>query len=192
MYALWISRTECQGFTPDNVDHEDYEKSLLVSSTGVLGTRLISNSTPNSCSSLNAATSSSLTATEVATWRFPSDMCMLPMFTFFIGTPPLTSVSTSSGVSATMKIFWRGLALPMTSMVFCREETRSDAGGSGHLHEVLTHGVGRHVVVGDEDEVGAQGGVPLGSDLTMDQSVIDAGKKNVGFCHVDQLPFVIC
>ena len=72
------------------------------------------------------------------------------------------------------------------------EETRSDAGGSGHLHEVLTHGVGRHVVVGDEDEVGAQGGVPLGRDLTMDQSVIDAGKKNVGFCHVDQLPFVIC
>ncbi len=39
MYALWISRTERQGFTPcDNVDHEDYEKSLLVSSTGVLGT----------------------------------------------------------------------------------------------------------------------------------------------------------
>ena len=73
-----------------------------------------------------------------------------------------------------------------------REETRSDAGGSGHLHEVLAHGVGRHVVVGDEDEVGAQGGVPLGGNLTMNQSVIDAGKKNVGFCHVDQLPFVIC
>ena len=61
-----------------------------------------------------------------------------------------------------------------------REETRSDAGGSGHLHEVLAHGVG------------AQGGVPLGGNLTMNQSVIDAGKKNVGFCHVDQLPFVIC
>ena len=88
-----------------------------------------------------------------------------------------------------MKIFWRGLALPMTSMVFCREKKRV---GSGHLHEVLAHGVGRHVVVGDEDEVGAQGGVPLGGNLTMNQSVIDAGKKNVGFCHVDQLPFVIC
>ena len=90
-----------------------------------------------------------------------------------------------------MKIFWRGLALPMTSMVFCREKKRV-ATPAGHLHEVLAHGVGRHVVVGDEDEVGAQGGVPLGGNLTMNQSVIDAGKKNVGFCHVDQLPFVIC
>ena len=82
-----------------------------------------------------------------------------------------------------------GLAIPFALQ---GEETRSDAGGSGHLHEVLAHGVGRHVVVGDEDEVGAQSGVPLGGNLTMNQSVIDAGKKNVGFCHVDQLPFVIC
>ena len=92
-----------------------------------------------------------------------------------------------------MKIFWRGARLANdVDGLLQREETRSDAGGSGHLHEVLAHGVGRHVVVGDEDEVGAQGGVPLGGNLTMNQSVIDAGKKNVGFCHVDQLPFVIC
>lgn len=93
-----------------------------------------------------------------------------------------------------MKIFWRGLALANdVDGLLQGEETRSDAGREpAILHEVLAHGVGRHVVVGDEDEVGAQSGVPLGGNLTMNQSVIDAGKKNVGFCHVDQLPFDIC
>ena len=90
-----------------------------------------------------------------------------------------------------MKIFWRGLA-DHVDRLLDREVTGGDALGGGHVHEVLAHGVGRHVVVGDENEVGAQGGVPLGGNLTMNQSVIDAGKKNVGFCHVDQLPFVIC
>ena len=71
------------------------------------------------------------------------------------------------------------------------EEARGDACGCSHLHEVLTHGVGRDVVVGDEDEVGTQGGVPLSGDLAMNQSVIDAGKENVGLCHCGSHPFLV-
>ena len=46
------------------------------------------------------------------------------MLTFLMGTPPLASVSTSSGQSHTMKIFCFGEALPMMSMVFCSEKKR--------------------------------------------------------------------
>ena len=46
------------------------------------------------------------------------------MLTFFIGTPPLTSVNTSCGVSATMKIFCLGDAFEMMSMVCCSEKKR--------------------------------------------------------------------
>ena len=74
--------------------------------------------------------------------------------------------------------------------VLQREETGGDAGRGRHLHEVLTHGVAGNLVVGDEDEVGAQGGVPLGRNLTMNQAVIDTGEKNVGLCHDD--PFLSC
>jgi len=89
----------------------NYLNSFSISSVPSVGTRRISRSTPSSRSLANAATSLSSTATEPATWRLPSAMCMLPMLTFLIGTPPSTRRSTSVGVSQTMKIFCLSFAL---------------------------------------------------------------------------------
>ena len=65
------------------------------------------------------------------------------------------------------------------------EEAGLNTGGSSHLHEVLAHGVRGDLVVGNEDEVGTQGGVPLGGNLTVDQSIVDTGEKDIGLCHCD-------
>ena len=88
-----------------------------------------------------------------------------------------------------MKIFWAGEALWMTSIVFWMEKKRVwTPVGAAIFMRVLAHGVGGHLVIGDEDEVGAQGGVPLGGNLTVNQTVVDTGKKNVRLCHCD--PFL--
>ena len=65
------------------------------------------------------------------------------------------------------------------------EEAGLNTGRSSHLHEVLAHGVRGDLVVGNEDEVGTQGGVPLGGNLTVDQSIVDTGEKDIGLCHCD-------
>ena len=65
-----------------------------------------------------------------------------------------------------------------------REETSGDTSGRCHVHEVLTHLVARNVVVGDKNQIRAQGGIPLSCHLTMNQSVINTRKENIGLCHV--------
>ena len=46
--------------------------------------------------------------------------------------------------------------------------------------------------INDERPIGFFTKYPSRTQLTAALEDIDAGKKNVGFCHVDQLPFDIC
>ena len=64
------------------------------------------------------------------------------------------------------------------------EIARGNALRGCHVHELLAHRVRRDVVICDEQQVGANRRGPLGSDLPVDQAVVDTREDNVWFSHV--------